>query len=113
VRVTAVGDCGVDRYLDLGRDRPGGITLNFAANGRSLFPGTDTLGVVTALGTDREARLVRRARHQARTRSNRVAPAGTLSRFSERRSRLGPRQKSNLIRPYQKAPLKPNGEYWL
>ena len=61
MRVTAVGDCGVDRYLDLGRDRPGGITLNFAANARRLFPGTDTVGVVTALGTDHEARLVRRA----------------------------------------------------
>jgi fructoselysine 6-kinase len=61
VRVTAVGDCGVDRYLNLGRDRPGGITLNFAANARRLFPASDTVGVVTALGTDREARLVRRA----------------------------------------------------
>lgn len=56
-----MGDCGVDRYLDLGRDRPGGITLNFAANARRLFPARDTVGVVTALGTDREARLVRRA----------------------------------------------------
>jgi fructoselysine 6-kinase len=61
VRVTAVGDCGVDRYLDLGRDRPGGITLNFAANARRLFPATDTVGVVTALGSDREAGLVREA----------------------------------------------------
>jgi fructoselysine 6-kinase len=61
VRVTAVGDCGVDRYLDLGRDRPGGITLNFAANARRLFPPSDIVGVVTALGTDREALFVRRA----------------------------------------------------
>jgi fructoselysine 6-kinase len=61
VRVTAVGDCGVDRYLDLGRDRPGGITLNFAANARRLFPASDTVGIVTALGTDSEAGLVRRA----------------------------------------------------
>jgi fructoselysine 6-kinase len=61
VRVTAVGDCGVDRYLDLGVDRPGGITLNFAANARRLFPRTDAVGVVTALGTDSESRLVRRA----------------------------------------------------
>jgi fructoselysine 6-kinase len=61
VRVTAVGDCGVDRYVNLGRDRPGGITLNFAANARRLFPATDTVGVVTALGTDEEASLVRRA----------------------------------------------------
>jgi fructoselysine 6-kinase len=61
VRLTAVGDCGVDRYLNLGRDRPGGITLNFAANARRLFPPEDTVGVVTALGTDGEAALVRRA----------------------------------------------------
>jgi sugar/nucleoside kinase (ribokinase family) len=61
IRITGVGDCGVDRYLDLGRDRPGGITLNFAANARRLFPPSDAVGVVTALGTDREAGLVRRA----------------------------------------------------
>jgi fructoselysine 6-kinase len=61
VRVTAVGDCGVDRYLDLGRDRPGGITLNFAANARRLFPSSDAVSVVTALGTDPKAALVRRA----------------------------------------------------
>ena len=61
IRVTAVGDCGVDRYLNLGRDRPGGITLNFAANARRLFPASDVVGVVTALGDDREASLVRRA----------------------------------------------------
>jgi sugar/nucleoside kinase (ribokinase family) len=61
VRITAVGDCGVDRYLNLQRDRPGGITLNFAVNARRLFPPTDTVGVVTALGRDPEAALVRRA----------------------------------------------------
>jgi fructoselysine 6-kinase len=61
VRITAVGDCGVDRYLNLQRDRPGGITLNFAVNARQLFPSTDAVGVVTALGRDPEALLVRRA----------------------------------------------------
>jgi fructoselysine 6-kinase len=61
MKLTAVGDCGVDRYVNLGRDRPGGITLNFAANARRLFPASDTVGVVTALGTDPEASLVRRA----------------------------------------------------
>ncbi len=61
IRIAAVGDCGVDRYLNLGRDRPGGITLNFAANARRLFPASDTVGVVTALGTDREGGLVRHA----------------------------------------------------
>jgi len=61
VRVTAVGDCGVDRYLDRGQDRPGGITLNFAVNARRLFPPGDTVGVVTALGSDAGSGLVRRA----------------------------------------------------
>jgi sugar/nucleoside kinase (ribokinase family) len=61
IRITAVGDCGVDRYLNLGRDRPGGITLNFAANARRLLAPEDVIGVVTALGTDPEGGLVRRA----------------------------------------------------
>jgi len=61
VRITGVGDCGVDRYLDLRTDRPGGITLNFAVNAKRLFPAGDTVGVVTALGTDPEAALVRHA----------------------------------------------------
>lgn len=61
MRVTGVGDCGVDRYLNLNRDRPGGITLNFAVNAKRIFPPTDTVGVITALGTDPESRLVRRA----------------------------------------------------
>jgi sugar/nucleoside kinase (ribokinase family) len=61
MRVTAVGDCGVDRYVNRGYDRPGGITLNFAANARRLFAPDDAVGVVSAVGTDPEARLVRRA----------------------------------------------------
>jgi len=61
VRITGVGDCGVDRYLNLGCDRPGGITLNFAVNARLLAPPTDAVGVVTAVGSDPESALVRRA----------------------------------------------------
>ena len=61
MRITGVGDCGVDRYLNLGCDRPGGITLNFAINARRLFPVVDTVGVVTAVGTDPNSSLVRRA----------------------------------------------------
>ena len=60
LRITGVGDCGVNRYVDLGRDRPGGITLNFAAAMRRARP-DDQVGVITALGTNPEARLVRRA----------------------------------------------------
>jgi fructoselysine 6-kinase len=61
VNVVLAGDCGVDRYLNLGLDRPGGITLNFAAHARRLFPRSTRITVVTALGTDRESGLVKEA----------------------------------------------------
>jgi fructoselysine 6-kinase len=47
--------------MNLRRDRPGGITLNFAVNARRLFPPAHRVGVVTALGDDPESLLVRRA----------------------------------------------------
>jgi fructoselysine 6-kinase len=56
MNVVCVGDCGVDRYPD--QDRPGGITLNFAAHARRLFPVDDRIIVVSALGTDDEAHTV-------------------------------------------------------
>lgn len=58
MRVTAVGDCGIDRYVDARADRPGGISLNFAANARRLFAPEDRVGVLTALGDDAEAAVV-------------------------------------------------------
>jgi fructoselysine 6-kinase len=58
VRITAVGDCGIDRYVDLRADRPGGISLNFAANAKLWFGQEDRVGVLTALGEDREAAIV-------------------------------------------------------
>jgi len=61
VRITAVGDCGVDRYLNLGCDRPGGISLNFAVCARRFHPASASVGVVSALGSDPEAETVRRA----------------------------------------------------
>jgi sugar/nucleoside kinase (ribokinase family) len=61
LRITGVGDCGVDRYVNRGWDRPGGITLNFAATFKRLCAPGDSVCVVSALGTDPEARLVRRA----------------------------------------------------
>ncbi len=61
MRVTAVGDCGVDRYVDLRADRPGGISLNFAVNARRCFEGNDSIGVLTVLGDDREASVVRQS----------------------------------------------------
>jgi len=61
MRITAIGDCGIDRYVDLEADRPGGISLNFAANAKDWFEPGDELGVLTALGDDREAGIVERA----------------------------------------------------
>ena len=61
MRVTAVGDCGVDRYLNLEADRPGGVSLNVAVNARRWFPASARVGVVSALGNDPEAGFVRAA----------------------------------------------------
>jgi fructoselysine 6-kinase len=58
MRVTAIGDCGIDRYVDVRADRPGGISLNFAVNARRLFAPSDHVGVLTALGNDPEAEVV-------------------------------------------------------
>jgi fructoselysine 6-kinase len=61
VNVVLVGDCGVDRYLSLGLDRAGGITLNVAAHMKRLVAPHDTVTVVTALGSDPESELVKEA----------------------------------------------------
>jgi fructoselysine 6-kinase len=61
MKVTAVGDCGIDRYVDLRADRPGGISLNFAANAKDWFGEGDRISVLTALGEDREAGIVETA----------------------------------------------------
>ncbi len=58
MHIVCVGDCGVDRYVNLGLDRPGGITLNFAIHARDCLPATDVVTIVTALGLDDEAQLV-------------------------------------------------------
>jgi len=60
-RVVAVGDCGVDRYLNLKADRAGGIALNFAVNAKATFPSGAEIIVVSALGNDAEAEIVAEA----------------------------------------------------
>jgi sugar/nucleoside kinase (ribokinase family) len=61
MNVVLAGDCGADRYVPLRLDRPGGITLNAAAQVRRLFREEDRVTVLTALGTDPESRMVREA----------------------------------------------------
>lgn len=58
LRVVCIGDCGVDRYVNLGLDRAGGITLNVAVNAVACFAETAEITVVTALGQDAEAEVV-------------------------------------------------------
>ena len=57
MNIVCVGDCGVDKYSD-GLLRPGGITLNFAVHARALFPKTDDVTIITALGADGEGKIV-------------------------------------------------------
>lgn len=58
MKLLHIGDCGVDRYVDIRADRPGGITLNFAANALLCFAPQDEIAVLTVLGHDREATIV-------------------------------------------------------
>lgn len=61
MKIVCVGDCGIDRYVELGVERPGGITFNVAANARRTFPPGTQITIVTAIGTDPEADAVARA----------------------------------------------------
>lgn len=59
MKITCVGDCGVDYYIDHKLLRPGGITLNFAVHARNIFPKKDIIQIVTALGKNKEAKIVK------------------------------------------------------
>ena len=61
MNVVSAGDCGIDAYETTGDRLPGGITLNFALQARRAFPPGDAITIVSALGTDQPARLVRNA----------------------------------------------------
>ena len=61
MNVVCLGDCGIDEYETTGDRLPGGITLNFALQARRAFPPDDAITIVSALGTDRDAALVRNA----------------------------------------------------
>ena len=50
MRIVAVGECTRDRYIDLGVERVGGISLNFAINARRV--GASHVALVSCVGTD-------------------------------------------------------------
>ena len=61
MNVVCLGDCGIDEYETTGDRLPGGITLNFALQARRAFPPDDAITIVSGLGTDQAAALVRNA----------------------------------------------------
>ena len=61
MRFVCAGDCGVDRYDDLGSERAGGIGLNVAVHLRRLCPADDAVTVVAPVGDDPDAAVVRDA----------------------------------------------------
>jgi fructoselysine 6-kinase len=65
MNIVCIGDCGVDRYVPLGIDRPGGITLNVAVHLRQCLPNA-RITICTAVGCDEGADLVTRAIAHAR-----------------------------------------------
>lgn len=61
MKLVCAGDCGVDLYEATGDRLPGGIALNFALQARRALPADDAISIVSALGTDPAATLVRNA----------------------------------------------------
>ena len=59
MKVVCVGDCGVDHYLPSGERRFGGITANFARHARKEFCADDEIHIVSCIGEDDGADLVR------------------------------------------------------
>jgi len=59
MKVVCVGDCGVDHYLPSGERRFGGIAANVARHARAEFPAGDEIHIVSCVGDDDGADLVR------------------------------------------------------
>ena len=59
MNVVCVGDCGIDHYLPSGKIFCGGITANFALQARAVFPENDTITIISAIGNDAGATVVR------------------------------------------------------
>jgi fructoselysine 6-kinase len=57
MRIAAVGECTLDLYPELGAERVGGISLNFAVNARR--EGADQVFLVSGTGSDGRAAAVR------------------------------------------------------
>jgi sugar/nucleoside kinase (ribokinase family) len=61
MNIVCAADCGIDRYVDLGVERPGGIGLNVAMHLRALCDAADVVSVLAPIGHDEGGRIVREA----------------------------------------------------
>ncbi len=52
MNIVCAGDCVIDRYVDLGVERCGGISFNVAVHARRAFPADDRIQLVSAVGND-------------------------------------------------------------
>ncbi len=59
MKVVCVGDCGVDHYLPSNEITFGGITANFARHAKINFKADDEIRIVSCIGDDGGADLVR------------------------------------------------------
>lgn len=59
MKVVCIGDCGIDHYLPSGELLCGGITANFALHAETAFPKGDAISVISAVGNDDAAVIVR------------------------------------------------------
>ena len=59
MNIVCVGDCGIDHYLPSGKTLCGGITANFALQARDAFPENDSITIISAIGNDAGATVVR------------------------------------------------------
>src|SRR5215831_5908406 len=62
MKIVSVGECTIDRYLDLDRDFVGGISLNFAVHCKRL--GTETVSLMSSIGQDQSERILNTLRRE-------------------------------------------------
>lgn len=82
-RVVCFGDCGVDQYESLGQSpvvRPGGCTLNVAVNLARMSDSRTSVEVISAVGSDSEADVVRDVLARERITANLQSLEGMTAR---------------------------------
>jgi fructoselysine 6-kinase len=65
MKIVCAADCGIDRHIEHGIDRAGGIGLNVAVHARRRCAGEASVTLVAPIGDDAEADLVRDAATRA------------------------------------------------